>query len=206
MSTNARSWAVDRPIDDSPFALPRGFTGRLAGRIMLWTNRQHEILEVLDVKPGDRVLEVGYGPGGLIRLLSRHTEAALIMGVDPSEEMQRFAERTNRVAVREGRVDVRLGTAESTGLPDECVDHVVSVNNVAIWADLDAGARELSRVLRPRGSLVIGWHGGRAPSRMARRLRLPDDKLDRIEQALREHFSEVTRHELTTLDVFKAIK
>jgi hypothetical protein len=64
MGTQHRSWAVDRPVT-SPFALPSGVRGRLAGWIMLLTNKQEEVLTLLDVRPGDRVLEVGYGPGGL---------------------------------------------------------------------------------------------------------------------------------------------
>ena len=82
MDSQQRSWAADRPVT-SPFAKPRGLRGRLAGRFMLWTNKQDDMLTVLDVRPGDRVLEVGYGPGGLVRLLAGRTDAAAVQGVDP---------------------------------------------------------------------------------------------------------------------------
>ncbi|MQA86416.1 MAG: methyltransferase domain-containing protein [Streptosporangiales bacterium] len=205
MDTQQRSWAMDRPIN-SPFARPSGALGRLAGRFMLWTNKQDEVLDVLDVRSGDRVLEVGYGPGGLLRLLANRTDASVVRGVDPSPAMQDLATRTNRAAVRAGRVDPGLGTADRTDLPDESVDQVVSVNNVAIWPDLEAGLRELRRVVRPGGTVVIVWHGGTAPSRIAEGLRLPEDKLSRIETGLKELFSEVTRQQLTSLDVFKATR
>ena len=77
---------------------------------------------VLGVQPGDDVLEVGYGPGGLIRLLAERTDAASIRGVDPSPEMRDQARRHNRKAVRAGRVRLDLGTADRTGLPDASVD------------------------------------------------------------------------------------
>jgi len=203
MDTPSRSWAIDRPVT-SPFALPRGVRGRLAGRFMLWTNRQRDLLEILRVRPGQRVLEVGYGPGGLVRLLVEHTDAAHIHGVDPSPVMREQASRANRAAIRAGRVELGLGSAQGTGLADHSVDHVISVNNVAIWPDLHAGLRELHRVLRPGGTLVIAWHGGTSPSRIAKSLRLPEDRLRRIETAPQALFTDVTRHQLNSLDVFTA--
>ncbi len=96
-----------------------------------------------------------------------------------------------------------LGTADRTGLPDASVDRVVSVNNVAIWPDLEAAVGELHRVVRPGGTVVIAWHGGTKPSRVARSLRLPEDELGRIEHVLRDRFAEVSRRQLASLDVFK---
>ena len=173
---------------------------------MRWTNKQDEVVGVLGVQPGQEVLEVGYGPGGLIRLLAERTEAAIIRGVDPSPEMREQASRHNRKAVRTGRVRLDLGSADRTGLPDASVDRVVSVNNVAIWPDLEAAVRELHRVVRPGGTVVIAWHGGTEPSRIARSMRLPEDELGRIEDVLRGRFREVGRCQLTSLDVFTATR
>lgn len=173
---------------------------------MLWTNKQDEVLGALDVQAGDRVMEVGYGPGGLVRLLAARTQAHDIRGVDPSQEMRAAAMKANRAEVVAGRVTLDIGTAESTGLPDRCVDRVVSVNNVGIWPDLEAGLRESHRVVRPGGVVVIAWHGGSSPGAITRRLRLPDDKLDRIEAALKGLFTDVARNKLRSLDVFRAVR
>jgi SAM-dependent methyltransferase len=120
--------------------------------------------------------------------------------------MREQAGRHNRKAVRAGRVRLDCGSADRTGLPDACVDRAVSVNNVAIWPDLEAAVAELHRVVRPGGSVVIAWHGGTTPSRIARSLRLPEDRLGRIEQALRDRFGQVTRTQLASLDVFIAVR
>ena len=167
---------------DNPFALPTGRLGGLAGRIMLWVNNQDDLLDLIDVQPADHVLEVGYGPGGLIRLLVERTDAASIRGVDPSSVMCDQARRRNRKAVRAGRVRLDVGTADRTGLPDASVDRVVSVRNVAIWPDLEAGLRELRRVVRPGGTVVIAWHGGSKPSRVVEKMRLSEDEHGRIER------------------------
>jgi SAM-dependent methyltransferase len=192
------SWAVDRPLDANPFALPRGFLGRLAGRFMLLTNKQTEQLALLDPKPGSRVLEVGFGPGGLIHQLLK--VGATVCGVDPSPEMVALAGKRNRSA------ELRVGTAAETGYPDEDFDHVVAVNNVAIWPDLEAGLRELHRVVRPGGTVLISWHGGTNPPRVTRGLRLPDDKLERIRGALEALCTTVTRHELSAQTAFLATR
>jgi ubiquinone/menaquinone biosynthesis C-methylase UbiE len=204
MDTEARSWAIDRPVGRSPFALPSGLRGRLAGWIMSRTTEQDGIPDLVAVRPGDRVLEVGYGPGQLIRLLASRTEARSIHGVDPSPEMRAAATRRNRAAVAAGRVTLAIGTADRTGLLDDSVDRVVAVNNVAIWPDLEAGLREFRRVLVPGGAAVVAWHGGTAPGRIAAALRLPADRLERIERVLGALFAEVTRHQLKSLDVFVA--
>jgi len=198
--------AVLDPSTNNPFAHPSGWLGRLAGRIMLWTNKQDDLLAVLDVQPGDDVLEVGYGPGGLIRLLADRTGAASIRGVDPSPEMRDQASRHNRKAVRAGRVRLDIGTADRTGLPDASVDRVVSVRNVAMWPDLGAGVAELHRVVRPGGAVVIAWHGGTTPNRIVKKLSLPQGELSRIERALRDRFGDVTRDQVSSLEVFKAVR
>jgi SAM-dependent methyltransferase len=194
------------PTTNNPFAHPSGWLGRLAGRWMLWINKQDDVVDVLGVQPGDAVLEIGHGPGGLIRLIADRTDAASIRGVDPSPEMRAQASRHNRKAVREGRIRFDLGTADQTGLADASVDRVVSVNNVAIWPDLEAAISELSRVVRAGGTVVIAWHGGTRPSRIAKSMRLPEDHLGHIEQVLRDRIGEVTRTQLACLDVFKAVR
>ncbi|TMQ91234.1 methyltransferase domain-containing protein [Actinomadura soli] len=191
-----RPWTSERATR-SPFVLPSGLRGRLAGRLMLRMNKQDEVARLLAVRPGERVLEIGYGPGGLIRRLER-TPAGRVCGVDPSPEMRGMAAR------RAADADLRVGTAEDTGFGDAEFDCVVSVNSVALWPCLESGLDELRRVTRPGGRVLIAWHGGRRPPRAARKFRLPDDQLDRIEEALRRRFTDVDRHELSDLTAFTA--
>ncbi|MFI0481485.1 class I SAM-dependent methyltransferase [Actinomadura sp. 9N215] len=181
----------------SAFIVPDGLRGRLAGRLMLRMNRQDEVAALLGVRPGERVLEIGYGPGGLVRRLTR-TPAGRVCGVDPSPEMRAMAVK------HAPRAELRLGSAADTGFGDAEFDCVVSVNSVALWPCLESGLDELRRVTRPGGRVLIAWHGGRRPPRVARRFRLPDDQLRRVEDGLRRRFADVTRRELTELTAFTA--
>lgn len=53
-----------------------------------------------------------------------------------------------------GVVEIRDGTASSTGCPDSSVDVVISVNDVMVW-DRPTAFEQLRRVLAPGGRLVI---------------------------------------------------
>jgi SAM-dependent methyltransferase len=198
------SWTTGRP-PNAFAAVPAGMLGRIGGHLMRALNRaqQQEVLALLGPLDGRDVLEVGHGPGVLLGLLVRGG-AAHVVGVDPSTEMRRQAIRAHAAEIADGRLEIRPGDAGATGLPDAAVDLVVSVNNVAIWPDLDAGIAELRRVLRPSGRLVVSWHGGEQPARAARRLLLPDETLQRIEDALRPRFSEVRRTQTRRCTVFDA--
>jgi SAM-dependent methyltransferase len=191
-------------VPNSFAALPAGRLGLLGGQLMRLVNRaqQHEVARLLGPLDGMDVLEVGHGPGVLLGLLAR--TARHVTGVDPSTEMRRLAVRAHAGAIAAGLLEVRPGDAGATGLPDGAVDLVVSVNNVAIWPDLDGGVAELRRVLRLGGRLVLSWHGGERPARMARGLVLPEDRLHRICLALRERFPEVRRTLTRRCTVFEA--
>jgi SAM-dependent methyltransferase len=164
--------------------------------------QQREIALLLEPLEGKDVLEVGHGPGVLLGKLAR--TARHVIGVDPSVEMRALAIRAHSAAIAAGRLEVRAGDAGATGLPDAAVDIVVSVNTVAIWPDLDAGVAELHRVLRPGGRLVLSWHGGERPSRTSRALLLSEERLQRIQDALRARFPDVRRTLTHRCTVFEA--
>lgn len=187
-------------------ALPDGALGALGGRMMSALNRrqQREVLGLVGPLDGAVVLEIGPGPGVLLRLLAGRPDVARVIGVDPSAVMRTQTIRRAAAEIAAGRVEIMAGTAAATGLPDAAVDLVVTTNTVAIWPDLDAGVAELARVLRPGGRALMTWHGGTHPTRTARRLVLPAAALDRIEDALGKRFATVERGHTRRCTVFDA--
>jgi SAM-dependent methyltransferase len=199
-----RSWLLDRPL--TGFALPRGRLGSLLGRVMARLSRaeQREAFELLGVRPGERIMEAGYGPGVLVALLL--DAGATVAGADPSPQMCALARCRNHAAVTEGRADLRVGTAERTGLSDAAFDAAVSVNNVPMWSDLAAGMRELRRVVRPGGRVLIIWHGGSRPEWAARRMTLGEEVLARILASMRATFGSAELHHGTRVVAFRATR
>jgi ubiquinone/menaquinone biosynthesis C-methylase UbiE len=77
--------ALKRKLLMRLFGRPQGFLGRLGGLIMARMNREagEQVVDLLEVRPGDRVLEIGFGPGVAIQRLVVRTPGGFIAGVDP---------------------------------------------------------------------------------------------------------------------------
>jgi ubiquinone/menaquinone biosynthesis C-methylase UbiE len=147
------------------------------------SNRERNVWAVglLDVQPDDRVLEVGFGPGIAIRELARRATRGLVVGVDHSEVMLRQAQKRNAAAVRAGRVDLRLGSAESLPVFDAPFDKILAVNSLMFWDDPVARLRELGGRLRPGGKIAIAFQP-RGPG-------ASDETAARAGREIAEHFA-----------------
>jgi ubiquinone/menaquinone biosynthesis C-methylase UbiE len=141
------------------FGRPRGLAGRLAGWEMTVrpSNRKRNLwaVDLLEVRPADRVLEIGFGPGVAIRALARRASAGFVYGIDHSEVMVRQATARNRAAVERNRVILRLGSAADLPTFGVVFDKVLVVNNFGMWPDPQQGLGELRSVMRPGGRVAI---------------------------------------------------
>jgi ubiquinone/menaquinone biosynthesis C-methylase UbiE len=148
------------------FGRPTGFWGRAAGLLMAHrsSNRRRNAwaVSLLQVRPDDRVLEVGYGPGLAILELSRIVQQGYICGIDHSELMLRQARRRNADGIRRGVVDLRLGSVNELPAFDAPFDRILTVNAMLFWTEPDARLEELRQLLRP-GGLIAVVHQPRGP-------------------------------------------
>jgi ubiquinone/menaquinone biosynthesis C-methylase UbiE len=151
--------AIGRSILRRMFGRPTGLLGWLGGHILARTNRgaARRAIDLLDVRPGDRALEIGFGPGVGIEMLAARTPRGWVAGIDPSAEMVRQAARRNARAIAEGRVDLRCGSAEHLAFGDETFDKIAAINSMQLWPDAVTGMREVRRVLKGGGRLVVGF-------------------------------------------------
>ena len=140
------------------------------------------VLELLAPTPGERVLDVGVGPGLLALDLARLVgESGRLVGLDLAPAM--VAISTKRLA-EWPQAEVRAGDATSLELPDASFDAAVSTQVYEYVADMPRALSELHRVLRPGGRAVIldtdwrslVWHSS-DPGRMDRMLACWDDHL-----------------------------
>src|SRR5205085_4374236 len=136
-----------------------GVMGRLGGIIMARTNEDCGVwvAGLLEIGPGDSVLEVGFGPGVVIQHLSKLASAGHVAGIDPSREMVEQARARNKAAIETGRVDLRRGSVESLPFDDNAFDKALAVNSMQVWPDSTAGLREMRRVMKPGGRLALGF-------------------------------------------------
>jgi ubiquinone/menaquinone biosynthesis C-methylase UbiE len=150
---------IGRSLVMRMFGCPRGLLGRLGGVILARTNRTAAAaaIELLAVRPGDSVLEIGFGPGVGVALLAERVGTGRVAGVDPSAEMVRQARARNAQAIRAGRVELRRAGADRLPFADAVFDKALAVNSMQIWPDATAGMREVRRVLKPGGQAVLAF-------------------------------------------------
>jgi ubiquinone/menaquinone biosynthesis C-methylase UbiE len=87
--------------------------------------------------------------------------AGRVAGADPSPVMLGQATRRNRAAIAAGRVELHLAAAERLPFADECFDKALALHSLPHWSDTDGGLREVQRVLKPGGALLIALRGER---------------------------------------------
>src|SRR5258706_13702521 len=109
------------------------------------------VITLLDVAPTDSVLEIGFGPGIAIREAAARATEGLVCGVDHSEVMLRQARRRNAGAIRAGRVDLRLATADRLPNFDAQFDKVLASTR---WASGISRSRACARCGRCSGPVA----------------------------------------------------
>lgn len=104
---------------------------------------------------GGIVLDVGTGPGALAVEIALRCPACQVIGIDLAPEMLRgAAQRAGQAGVGD-RVEFRVSNAAHLALGDRSVDTVVSTLSLHHWSDPAAVLRELWRVVRPGGQVLI---------------------------------------------------
>lgn len=148
-----------RRVLRAQFGQPTGFLGNVAGFIMARTpsnlDRIRWTLSLLDVKPRDRVLEVGIGPGVAIELLSKIATQGFVAGIDHSDEMVKHATRRNAEAVRAGRIVLCRASASALPTFDAPFDKILTINSIHFWTEPVECLRNLRKLLRPGGVMAV---------------------------------------------------
>src|SRR5215467_2842420 len=183
-SNSLKQRVISRAVGQ--FHRPHGWAGHLAGFVMAHraSNRQRNlwVVDLLDVRSTDRVLEIGFGPGLAVAELARRATQGRIYGIDHSELMVRLAGRRNAAAVRERRVELVHTPVDR--LPDfgAPLDAVVSVNSVGSWPDPVRQLGGLRGLLRPGGRIALAGQprsAGATAETTAGAARELEDRLDR---------------------------
>ena len=150
-------------------------------RIREAQERRRTVRETLGAQPGERVLDVGCGPGFYCAELAEEVgPEGSVVGVDPSPAMLELA---GRRCAELGNVELRAGDADRAGRADADFDAAICVQVLEYVAETRGGLAELHRALKPGGRVLV-WDIDWATFSMQ------DDELTRrVQTAWDEHLT-----------------
>ena len=136
---------------------PTGWLGRFTLRNM---NSGHS--EVTDwgfshisIPTQGSILDVGCGGGRTISKLAAIATQGKVYGVDHSTESVAVASKTNREWIEMGHVEIREGSVSQLPFSQDAFDLVTAVETHFWWPDPPADMREVFRVTKPGGTLIV---------------------------------------------------
>lgn len=134
---------------------PRGFWGRMMIRNM---NKNHYSvtgwgLERLDIKPTDTVLDVGCGGGRTVNRIAQTAER--VCGIDYSQLAVDKSKRLNKKLIKSGRVEIKRASVSDLPYGDNTFDLITAVETYYFWSDKLNDLKEVLRVLKSRGTLLM---------------------------------------------------
>ena len=143
-------------------------------------------VEVLDIDPGDRVLEVGCGHGVAVSLVcERLGPEGRITAIDRSQKMIAAARRRNRLHVASGRAVLEAVALEDVELVDQRFDKVFAFNVAPFWLAPKEALEVVREHLAPGGAVYVFWdarrqHGSALGKRLSERLLRGGFSIDRV--------------------------
>jgi arsenite methyltransferase len=127
--------------------------------------QRHAVRQRLALRSGERVLDIGVGPGFLAAEMALDVGAGgRVCGIDPSDNMLAIAR--NRAGQGGAPMELQPGEANNIPYPDSSFDVVTATQVLEYVQDLPGALAEIRRVLRPGGRILfldtdwdsVVWH------------------------------------------------
>lgn len=121
-------------------------------------------LQHVSIEKRSTILDVGCGGGRTIRKHAAAASEGTVYGVDYAAGSVAASRAENRDAIAKGRVEVHQSNVSQLPFPDAKFDLVSAVETIYYWPDPAKDLREILRVLKPGGNLIVineTYKGGR---------------------------------------------
>lgn len=119
------------------------------------SERLRSVIERLDVRPDDRVLEIGCGHGVAATLVCERLEEGHLTAVDRSTKMIQAATRRNAGYIEAGRAEFLVAALEDLDLGDRRFDKIFAVRVSLFHREPERARSIVERWLTPGGTVFV---------------------------------------------------
>lgn len=133
----------------SQFKNPRGIGGVVITIIQNMVNKElyKATVSSVDMKANEKLLDIGYGNGHLLKLLYKKQPVELY-GIDISDDAKEMAVKKNKKAANANQLHLSVGDCCNLSYEENAFDAITSINTIYFWEDTVKGLSEIYRVLK----------------------------------------------------------
>ncbi|HTY82232.1 MAG TPA: methyltransferase domain-containing protein [Dehalococcoidales bacterium] len=136
---------------------PRGiWSGYVAGQMnRLNVDINQTTVQLLEIAPSDKVLEIGFGGGDALHIMNESAPAELLVGIDKSDAMLRRGTKRFKDIISRGKMELKKCCSDKIAYQDAFFDKICAVNCIYFWPEPAADLQEIRRVMKQNGKLII---------------------------------------------------
>jgi ubiquinone/menaquinone biosynthesis C-methylase UbiE len=136
---------------------PSGLFGKFVARAM---NLGHARLRSwglshISIRSDAKILDIGCGGGGTVKALAKYAPNGKVCGIDYSADMVQLSKKVNNALIKKDLVEIKQGTVSSLPFSDNIFDLATAFETYYFWPNLIEDLKEIKRVLKPGGTLLI---------------------------------------------------
>jgi len=124
------------------------------------------VKECLHLRSDDKVFEIGFGTGKLIKEIAAITTEGQVEGIDFSTAMLEQASKTNIHSISTGKVFLHQGDCSALPAAEKYFDKLCSINTIYFFEEPGDYLKEMHRILKPNGIIAIGFRDNEQMSKL----------------------------------------
>ena len=151
---------------------PRGFFGkRIAKKMNIWhASLAKWGLSHISLREDAIILDVGCGGGANIKNFAQIVANGKVFGIDNSLTSVKVSKEVNKKYIDEGIVEIREGSVSDLPFEDNSFDLVSGFEAYYFWPDLINDLKDIHRVLKTNGELLLVNEGYKCENKEARKI------------------------------------
>ena len=136
---------------------PSGLFGTITGKLMnIFHGTIHKWgLQNCSINENYICLDIGCGGGNAVKAIAEKAIKGKIYGLDHSLEMVNLSRKLNSSLISKGLVEINQGSVSALPYSDSQFDLVTAFETIQFWTNLEKDLKEVKRILKSTGTLII---------------------------------------------------